>query len=89
MLGSVVSGAEIVAGGSIHIYGTLRGRALAGAEGNPARAHLLPASNEAELLAIDGYYRTAENEIDAVCSASRPGLAGRAATWPSHRSTEI
>src|SRR6202451_2874372 len=30
VLGSVGSGAEIVAGGSIHIYGTLRGRAMAG-----------------------------------------------------------
>ncbi|MEA2969697.1 MAG: septum site-determining protein MinC, partial [Alphaproteobacteria bacterium] len=34
VLGSVGSGAEIVAGGSIHIYGTLRGRAMAGIEGN-------------------------------------------------------
>jgi septum site-determining protein MinC len=35
VLGSVASGAEIMAGGSIHIYGTLRGRAVAGAMGNP------------------------------------------------------
>ena len=34
ILGSVGSGAEIVAGGSIHVYGALRGRALAGAAGN-------------------------------------------------------
>jgi septum site-determining protein MinC len=34
VLGSVGSGAEIVAGGSIHIYGTLRGRAMAGVNGN-------------------------------------------------------
>src|SRR6201991_1413603 len=34
VLGSVGSGAEIVAGGSIHIYGTLRGRAMAGINGN-------------------------------------------------------
>jgi septum site-determining protein MinC len=40
VLGSVGSGAEIVAGGSIHVYGALRGRAIAGAAGNP-RAHLL------------------------------------------------
>ena len=33
VLGSVGSGAEIIAGGSIHIYGTLRGRALAGITG--------------------------------------------------------
>src|SRR6478672_6665326 len=36
VLGSVGSGAEIVAGGSIHIYGALRGRAMAGVNGNPA-----------------------------------------------------
>src|SRR3978361_793759 len=36
VLGSVGSGAEIVAGGSIHIYGTLRGRAMAGVNGNSA-----------------------------------------------------
>ena len=34
VVGSVASGAEVVAGGSLHIYGTLRGRALAGANGN-------------------------------------------------------
>ena len=39
VIGSVSSGAEIVATGSIHIYGTLRGRVLAGADGNP-RAHI-------------------------------------------------
>jgi len=37
VLGSVGSGAEIVAGGSIHIYGTLRGRAMAGHMGNSPR----------------------------------------------------
>ncbi|MGO8907872.1 MAG: septum site-determining protein MinC [Bradyrhizobium sp.] len=63
VLGSVGSGAEIVAGGSIHIYGTLRGRAMAGVNGNSA-ARIYCQKIEAELLAIDGYYRTAE-EIDA------------------------
>ena len=62
MLGSVGSGAEIVAGGSVHVYGTLRGRAMAGATGNP-RARIFCHKIEAELLAIDGYYRTAD-EID-------------------------
>jgi septum site-determining protein MinC len=62
VLGSVGSGAEIVAGGSIHVYGTLRGRALAGATGN-ARARIFCHRIEAELLAIDSYYRTAD-EID-------------------------
>jgi septum site-determining protein MinC len=63
VLGSVGSGAEIVAGGSIHIYGALRGRAMAGISGNSA-ARIFCQKIEAELLAIDGYYQTAE-EIDA------------------------
>jgi len=60
VLGSVASGAEIVAGGSIHIYGALRGRAMAGSMGD-ARARIFCSRNEAELLAIDGYYQTAES----------------------------
>ena len=60
VLGSVGSGAEVVAGGSIHIYGTLRGRAMAGATGNP-RARIFCHRIEAELLAIDGYYMTADD----------------------------
>src|ERR1700676_5024079 len=63
VLGSVGSGAEIVAGGSIHIYGTLRGRAMAGVNGN-STARIYCQKIEAELLAIDGYYQTAE-EISA------------------------
>src|SRR3982075_1797064 len=60
VLGSVGSGAEIVAGGSIHIYGTLRGRAMAGVNGNAA-ARIFCQKIKAELLAIDGYYQTAED----------------------------
>ena len=56
ILGSVASGAEVVAGGSIHIYGTLRGRALAGSVGNAA-ARIFCRKLEAELLAIDGLYK--------------------------------
>ena len=65
VLGSVGSGAEIVAGGSIHVYGTLRGRAMAGIEGN-ASARIFCQKIEAELLAIDGYYQTAEDISDAL-----------------------
>jgi septum site-determining protein MinC len=72
VLGSVSSGAEIVAGGSIHVYGTLRGRAMAGAHGNSA-ARIYCQKIEAELLAIDGYYRTAE-DID-VSLRNRPAQA--------------
>ena len=60
VVGSVGSGAEIVAGGSIHVYGTLRGRAMAGVNGNSA-ARIYCQKIEAELLANDGYYRTAED----------------------------
>jgi septum site-determining protein MinC len=60
VVGSVASGAEVVAGGSIHIHGALRGRALAGSMGN-ASARIFCRKNEAELLAIDGYYQTAED----------------------------
>ncbi len=60
VIGSVASGAEVIAGGSIHIYGTLRGRALAGTTGNAA-ARIFCRKLEAELIAIDGYYKTAED----------------------------
>ena len=72
VLGSVGSGAEIVAGGSIHIYGALRGRAMAGVKGNPA-ARIYCQKIEAELLAIDGYYQTAE-DISAMLR-NRPAQA--------------
>jgi len=60
VLGSVASGAELVAGGSIHVYGTLRGRAMAGSHGN-SRARIFCSKIDAELVAIDGYYLTAES----------------------------
>jgi septum site-determining protein MinC len=70
VVGSVGSGAEVVAGGSIHIYGTLRGRAVAGVAGN-SQARIFCRRLEAELLAIDGLYRTADD--------IEPSLRGRAA----------
>jgi septum site-determining protein MinC len=63
VLGSVASGAELAAGGSIHVYGTLRGRAMAGSIGH-SHARIFCARNEAELLAINGFYRVAE-DMDA------------------------
>jgi septum site-determining protein MinC len=68
IVGSVGSGAEVMAGGSIHVYGTLRGRAIAGTLGDSG-ARIFCRRLEAELLAIDGLYRTAE-DMD-------PGLRGR------------
>ena len=60
IVGSVASGAEVIAGGSIHVYGTLRGRAIAGLTGN-SRARIFCRKLEAELLAIDGVYQTADD----------------------------
>jgi septum site-determining protein MinC len=69
VIGAVAWGAEVVAGGSIHIYGTARGRVMAGAFGD-ARARIFCRRLEAELVAVNGIYMTAE-EIDA-------NLAGQA-----------
>ena len=69
VLGSVASGAEIMAGGSIHIYGTLRGRAVAGLGGNPA-ARIFCRKLQAELLAIDGVYQTADDMAASVLGKS-------------------
>lgn len=60
VMGSASFGSEILAGGSIHVYGTLRGRAFAGAWGDRT-ARIFCRRNEAELLAVDGWYRTAED----------------------------
>lgn len=59
VIGSVSSGAEIIAGGSVHIYGTLRGRVLAGSLGNGS-ARVFCRKLEAELVSIDGVYTTAD-----------------------------
>ncbi len=59
VLGSVSSGAEVIAGGSIHVYGALRGRAVAGATGD-GNARIVCRRYHAELVAIDGNYMAAE-----------------------------
>lgn len=69
VLGPVGSGAELIAAGSIHVYGPLRGRAMAGAYGNEA-ARIFCRSLNAELLAIGGFYRTNDT--------LEPELRGRA-----------
>ena len=56
VLSSVGAGAEVIADGSIHIYGPLRGRALAGAQGNPD-ARIFCREFHAELVAIAGQYK--------------------------------
>jgi septum site-determining protein MinC len=55
VLAHVNAGAELIADGNIHVYGALRGRALAGAHGN-GEARIFCKSLEAELVAIAGCY---------------------------------
>lgn len=59
IVGPVGSGAELIAAGSIHVYGQMRGRALAGVYGDGA-ARIFCQSLDAELLAINGIYMTSE-----------------------------
>ena len=56
----VSSGAELIAHGNIHVYGRLRGRALAGVNGDRS-ARIFCQSLDAELIAIAGLYRTSED----------------------------
>lgn len=60
VLSTVGAGAEVIADGSIHIYGTLRGRALAGAQGN-TDARIFCREFHAELVAIAGHYKVLED----------------------------
>lgn len=59
ILSTVSSGAEVIADGHVHVYGSLRGRALAGASGDEA-ARIFCRSLEAELVAIAGRYLVSE-----------------------------
>ena len=60
IIGAVASGAEVIAGGSIHVYGALRGRAMAGVSGEPG-ARIFCRKLHAEFLSISDAYRTAED----------------------------
>ena len=59
IVGRVASGAEIVAGGSVHVYGALQGRVIAGISGSPS-ARIFCKEARAELICIGGVYVTAE-----------------------------
>lgn len=59
VVGSVASGAEVIAGGNVHVYGPLRGRALAGLK--LADARIFCRRLEAEMVGVGTLYRTAEN----------------------------
>ena len=59
VMGQVSAGAEVIADGNVHVYGVLRGRALAGAAGD-TQARIISTCFEAELVAVAGYYLTFE-----------------------------
>jgi septum site-determining protein MinC len=63
VLAPVSHGAEIMADGNIHVYGSLKGRALAGVKGNLS-ARIFCSDLQAELVAIGGSYKISEN-LDA------------------------
>ncbi len=65
ILNTVSAGAEIIADGHIHVYGALRGRAIAGAHGNK-NARIFCSELEAELISIAGYYRAIEEMDESV-----------------------
>lgn len=60
VLAQVSAGAEIIAEGNIHVYGTLRGRALAGVQGN-MEARIFCSILQAELVSIAGNYKISED----------------------------
>jgi septum site-determining protein MinC len=61
--GAIANGAEVIADGNIHIYGGLRGRAMAGAQGDE-KARIFVSDFRAELVAIAGQYRVFEQIPD-------------------------
>ena len=59
VIGNISRGAEIIAGGSIHVYGSLNGRAIAGSYGN-TEAIVIAQAFDPELICIAGVYTTSE-----------------------------
>ncbi|MBP6019603.1 MAG: septum site-determining protein MinC [Burkholderiaceae bacterium] len=62
VIGMVSQGAEVIADGNIHVYGPLRGKAMAGARGD-ASARIFTTQLDPELLAIAGVYRVIEAKL--------------------------
>ncbi|WP_295885310.1 septum site-determining protein MinC [uncultured Thiohalocapsa sp.] len=60
VVGPVSSGAELMADGNIHVYGPLRGRVIAGLQGNLG-ARIFCRDLQAELVSVAGHYRVSEN----------------------------
>ncbi len=72
VIGVVSRGAEVIADGNIHIYGPLRGKAMAGARGD-ATARIFTTQLDPELVAIAGVYRVIETGLDAALQ-NRPAI---------------
>jgi len=64
IVGAVSQGAEVIADGNIHVYGPLRGKAMAGARGD-ANARVFTTELDPELVAIAGVYRVIETRLEA------------------------
>lgn len=62
VVGMVSQGAEVIADGNIHVYGPLRGKAMAGARGDTT-ARIFTTQLDPELLAIAGVYRVVEDRL--------------------------
>jgi septum site-determining protein MinC len=65
ILATVSAGAELIADGNIHVYGTLRGRALAGVKGD-LEARIFCSDLQAELVSISGQYQISEGIDDSL-----------------------
>lgn len=63
VIGAVNQGAEVIADGNIHVYGPLRGKAMAGARGDTS-ARIFTTLLDPELLAIAGVYRVIETRLE-------------------------
>ncbi len=64
VMAAVNFGAEVLADGNIHVYGPLRGKAVAGVKGN-SHARIISTCMEPELVSIAGTYRTTDNPLPA------------------------
>ncbi|HEY0857005.1 MAG TPA: septum site-determining protein MinC [Albitalea sp.] len=64
VMAAVNFGAEVIADGSIHVYGPLRGRAIAGAKGD-GEARIFSTCMEPQLVSIAGTYRTTDTALPA------------------------
>ena len=73
ILASVSAGAEILADGNIHVYGALRGRALAGVKGDSS-ARIFCHSLEAELVSVAGQYKISEDIDKSVTQETYTGI---------------